>query len=248
MHIQVAQGNKTYKADLDAPLFISIPLKFNQPGPNCFYAPMPEATPVRAGDFVGSIDEGGLLNFMNLRINPHGNGTHTECQSHIYPGSLTVHDCLDRSFFLARLISVYPTRRVDGDLVIGASSLMLEPDPGVEALIIRTLPNDVSKNDRPYSGTNPPYLSEDAVKEIVRMGYRHLLVDVPSLDREEDGGQLLAHKAFWREENMETSKKTVTELIFVPNEIKDGLFLLSIQIAHFVLDVSPSRVALYDLK
>jgi arylformamidase len=240
--------DKQMEADLSAPIFISIPLVFNKVGPNCFYAPMPEATPVRAGEFVGSIAEGGPLNFFNLRMNPHGNGTHTECQSHIYPGDLTVHDCLQRNLFVARLISVYPTRHDDGDLVVTEESLMLENDPEVEALIIRTLPNDDSKKNRMYSGGNPPYISEAAARRINDVGYNHLLIDLPSLDREEDGGKLAAHKAFWTEKNSEISKKTVTELIFVPNEIKDGLFLLSIEIAHLILDVSPSRVALYPLK
>jgi arylformamidase len=248
MILPIQFQDKQLEADLSAPIFISIPLVFNEVGPNCFYAPMPEATPVRAGEFVGSIVEGGPLNFFNLRINPHGNGTHTECQSHIYPGDLTVHDCLQRHLFVARLISVYPVRREDGDLVVTEESLMLENDPGVEALIIRTLPNDDSKKIRMYSGGNPPYVSEAAALRINNMGYEHLLLDLPSLDREEDGGKLAAHKAFWTVKNGNVSKKTVTELIFVPNEIKDGLFLLSIDIAHLILDVSPSRVALYPLK
>ena len=42
-----------------------------------------EYTPVVAGDFVGSTASGGPVNFFNIRVNPHGNGTHTECVGHI---------------------------------------------------------------------------------------------------------------------------------------------------------------------
>lgn len=33
---------------------------------------------------------------------------------------------------------------------------------------------------------------------IVQKGFKHILVDFPSVDREEDEGRLLAHRAFWK--------------------------------------------------
>ena len=40
---------------------------------------------------------------------------------------------------------------------------------------------------------------------------------------------------------------TITELIYVPNEIKDGLYLLQIQIASLEIDASPSKPVLYEI-
>ena len=82
---------------------------------------------------------------------------------------------------------------------------------------------------------------------IVEQGIEHLLIDLPSVDRESDEGKLLAHKAFWKFPNQIREQSTITELIYVPNKVKDGLFLLNIQIASFEIDASPSKPVLYKL-
>jgi arylformamidase len=74
-----------------------------------------------------------------------------------------------------------------------------------------------------------------------------LLLDLPSVDREEDGGNLLGHKAFWQYPENPRSACTITELIYVPSEVPDGDYLLNIQIASLELDVSPSKPVLYAL-
>jgi arylformamidase len=112
-------------------------------------------------------------------------------------------------------------------------------------LIIRTLPNDKSKLTRNYNKTNPPYLEESLATYLNKQGIFHLLVDLPSLDREEDGGKLSAHKAFWGIPNKLRPSATITELIYVPNEVKDGTYLLNLQIAAFELDATPSKPVLY---
>ncbi|MGH7784095.1 MAG: cyclase family protein, partial [Candidatus Binatia bacterium] len=40
---------------------------------------------------------------------------------------------------------------------------------------------------------------------------------------------------------------TITELIYVPNEVEDGECLLNLQIAPFAADASPSRPVLFKL-
>ena len=118
----------------------------------------------------------------------------------------------------------------------------------VEALIIRTLPNDELKLRTNYSGSNPPYIHHEAIAYLVECGIKHLLIDLPSVDREEDGGKLLAHKAFWQYPDKVRKNCTISELIFVENGIKNGIYLLNIQIASFEIDVSPSKPVLYELK
>lgn len=122
------------------------------------------------------------------------------------------------------------------------------------ALIIRTLPNDESKLTRSYSDNIPPFFSTEAMRFIRKTGVKHLLVDLPSIDRIFDEGKLSNHRAFWNiapgafEINEKTLiHNTITELIFVPNEITDGSYLLNLQIAAFVADASPSRPILFKL-
>jgi hypothetical protein len=118
----------------------------------------------------------------------------------------------------------------------------------VETLVIRTMPNDDLKLNAKYSGNNPPFVHHEAISYLVECGIKHLLIDLPSVDREEDGGKLLAHKAFWQYPDNVRKNCTISELIYVPDGIKDGLYLLNLQVASFEIDVSPSKQVLYELK
>ena len=252
MKVSFQINDKLYTADLSHPIDLSIPLRAGLENPNCYRAPPVEIWPVVAGDFVGDTTKGGAVNFKNITLNPHGNGTHTECVGHIATESFTINDCLRRFHFLAKLATVYPTKMPDGDRVVLRKQMEELVQPGeAEAFILRTLPNDGHKLTANYSGTNPPYLHHEAVAYLVDCGIQHLLLDLPSVDREEDGGKLLAHRAFWRyglaaDEIRKNS--TITELIFVENEIQDGVYLLNLQIASLELDASPSKPVLFEVK
>src|SRR5690606_9918658 len=117
-----------------------------------------------------------------------------------------------------------------------------------EDIILRTLPNAEAKKTTHYSGTNPTYLEPALAQFLVENGVEHLLVDLPSVDREEDGGELLAHHAFWQYPHNIRQNATITELIFVPDAVKDGLYLLNIQLTSLTLDASPSKPVLYALQ
>lgn len=248
MKIELVWAGKNYEADLAEPIDISLVLKAGLETVNCFYAPPMEIWPVKAGDFVGATLEGGPVNFMNVKFNPHGNGTHTECVGHIAKEPYSINKCLTKFVFIAELISVYPERRGEDRVItkrVLEEFLEFEDTP---ALIIRTMPNDKLKQTTNYSGGNPPYLEKEAVDFLVSKNVKHLLIDTPSIDREEDEGAVVGHKTFWTYPEAPREDCTITELIFVSNNVPDGLYLLNIQIASFDLDVSPSKPVLYSLK
>lgn len=248
MLIRFQFRQQTYSADLSKGIDLSLPLRDGLDNPNCFWAPAPEFSPVRMGDFVGSTAEGGPVNFYNVRFNPHGNGTHTECVGHIARERFVLRDCLLDTHCVAKLASVYPRRTDEGDRVIFRDQIEELLQPGeAEAFVLRTLPNDDRKKNLQYTGANPPYLHHEAAAWLVDCGIRHLLIDLPSVDREEDGGQLLAHRAFWRYPQATRVDCTITELIYAPETLPDGRYLLNIQTAAFELDASPSRPVLFAL-
>ncbi len=250
MHIELHWGAQRYRANLAEPLDISIPLQVGMGTVNCFYAPPMEVTPVVAGSFIGATAQGGPVNFFNVKINPHGNGTHTECVGHIAKTPYTIHQSLQKFHFFAKLVSLYPQKTVTGDRVLLPEQIKeaFEGSKLPEAVIIRTLPNDDWKLRTNYSGANPPYLHAEAMQWLVAQGVQHLLIDLPSVDREEDGGQLAAHRAFWQYPEQPRENCTITELVYIRNFIKDDLYLLNIQIASFEIDVSPSKPVLYQLQ
>ena len=242
--------------DLSKPIDISIPLSNTDQNPIAWYIEKPEIEPVKFGDWIGKVSEGSSTNFNTIFFNPHGHGTHTECLGHITREFYSINQCLKQFFFLAELISVEPEKNGE-DLVISLKSISTALDvtkrQNIEALIIRTLPNSASKKHKKYSKTNPPYLSEEAAIFIREIGIQHLLIDLPSVDREEDEGKLLAHKAFWNVKDVNNLNQdarlncTITEMIYVDDEIQDGSYILNLQIASFENDASPSKPILYKI-
>lgn len=240
--------------DLSQPLDISIPLSNSDKNPIAWYIEKPVIEPVRFGEWVGKVSEGSSTNFNNIFFNPHGHGTHTECLGHITKEFYSINQCLKQFFFVAELISVQP-EKIEEDLVITLEQIQKALNGKTpQAIIIRTLPNDEAKTSKNYSNTNPAYLSEEAAIFIREIGIKHLLIDLPSVDREEDEGKLLAHKAFWNVKDVNVLNPdarmdcTITEMIFVKDYIKDGTYLLNLQIASFENDASPSKPILYKIE
>lgn len=239
--------NKTYTYDTSIYYDISLPLNNGDDNPNCFYLPQPVFTPFKAGDFIGSTSEGGNCNCFTLTISPHGNGTHTECIGHILTG-YTINKSLKDFISVSQVVTVEP-KLYNGDYIITKDlleSCMIGND--TTSLIVRTLPNKKNKKKENYSGNNPPYFLPDCMEFIREKNIVHLLTDLPSVDREEDGGLLAAHKSFWNVPNNLRTKSTITELIYVPDEIVDGTYILMLQIAPLESDASPSKPLLFPIQ
>ena len=240
--------NENEFIETNEPLDLSIGLQSGSKNLRAWYVNPPTFEPVRANGFIGSVVEGGGVNFRDVFFNPHGHGTHTECHGHITPEVVSVNQKLKTYFFKAQLVSIEPKVFENGDEIILKEQLATKFDESqIEALIIRTLPNTIDKRSKNYSDTNPPYLDLSVIELIESFEIQHLLVDMPSVDRESDEGQLAFHHAFWNvPEN--PNDKTITELIYVNDKILDGLYILEMQMAPFENDASPSRPVLYKIQ
>jgi kynurenine formamidase len=238
-----------FTIDISNPLDISLPLQEGNKNPNCYWAEPPIFETIREENFIGSVAEGGPVNYQKITITPHGNGTHTEGRAHIEKEmSATVNNSLKKFIFICELISVKPELSKNGDLVI-TEVLLKESfaNRNAEALVVRTLPNNTDKRTRKYSGSNPPYFTPEAIAYLVKMGIQHLLTDLPSIDKEVDGGKLAGHRAFWYPDGVARDYCTITELIYVADRIEDGLYLLNLQVCSLATDAAPSKPLLYYL-
>ena len=150
--------------DTSAPIDLSLALSASPDNPRAWYVDAPRMEPVRANGFIGSVAEGGAVNFRDVFFNPHGHGTHTECCGHITQEVYAVNDVLKEFFYRATLVTVDPVQLENGDLVVQAAQIapFLNKDFS-EALLIRTLPNGLDKKSMNYSGTNPCYLDIEIV-------------------------------------------------------------------------------------
>lgn len=226
-------------------------------GPRAWYVEAPRFEPVRANGFVGAVAEGGAVNFRDLAFNPHGHGTHTECLGHITQEVHSVNACRIPAWIPCLLVSVVPDVLADGDHVLGQgavqravgaawAALGLPSDaPMPPAVAVRTLPNEGGKARRNWSDTNPAYFEAGVLAGWAAAGVDHLLTDLPSVDRERDGGVLAGHHAFWCVPDAPRFHATITEFLNVPNDVPDGLYLLNLQTAAFENDATPSRPLLF---
>jgi len=243
MIAEINHLNSIVRIDLSKPLDISVPA-LSEKNVTVWGNDLPQKK------IIKSVIDGDSVNFNRISFSPHSHMTHTECLGHITTHPYSINQILKRFFFLAELITIHP--KVSGDDTVITKSLLenLLKDKTIEALIIRTTPNTASKKQKNYTNTNWTYFEKEAIDFLVEKNITHLLVDTPSIDKEQDDGKLLGHHAFWRMYGNDSQRQlaTITECIFVPNHIKDGVYVLNLQVAPFENNASPSRPILYEVE
>lgn len=260
---------KHREVHLDRGIDLSLPLSFAASQANSFNAPHATSEVFQAEGFIGDTRLGGACNVTTLQITPHCNGTHTECVGHITHERITVGEVLKASFFTATLVSVHPCQghetpeqyapaKDPDDILITRAQLQQALAPYLAelgaALVIRTLPNDPSKQTRKWTTENSPFFSLEAMAWLSELPIEHLLVDMPSVDRLHDDGKLNVHRLFWgitpgsqERASSNKSNRTLTEFIYVPEGVMDGSYFLNLQTSPFVLDATPSRPILFPI-
>lgn len=262
MNLTLEHAGRRWRVRADRPHDLSIPLDFYGEVPTAFFVPRAEARPVQVGTFVGDVRRGGSVNCDLVTFSPHASGTHTECVGHVTESRIAVRDVVGEALVAASVVTVtpvvMPVSRFREDTIVTAEvmreALVAVDRDFADALVVRTMPNEPDKRMQSYSGTNPPYLAAEAVRLIRALGVRHLLVDLPSIDRERDEGALAAHRVFWglpeggRTLNGTVPPGTITEMIYVDDSIPDGRYVLNLQVAPFQLDAAPSRPLLFGVE
>jgi hypothetical protein len=270
MLARVAIGARELGIDLARPVSLAVALEFAGAQPRHFGAPRASSRPLEVAGFAGSVARGASCNCEVMTLIPHCNGTHTECVGHLTREPLDAHRVIPAALLPALLLSVAPEPADTagessspaperGDRLITRGALQRAWVHGApfepQALVIRTLPNGTDKRARDYSDATPAYLSQEAAQLIVSRGILHLIVDVPSIDRAHDQGQLTAHRIFFGLPRGSVQlpaatrpAATITELAFMPDELADGAYLLQLQAPALGGDAVPSRPLLYRLQ
>ena len=274
MQLKFEHQGKRYQCATQDATSIAIELDFDGPQPNYFGVPPASSSVLKLDGFVGDTQKGGSCNVNSLNFVPHCNGTHTESVGHIVDQDVPIGQIAIKPVLVAMLVTVQPKtgKQVTqsyrpeieaADQIIDSTQLLEAVakvgDPKLispDALIVRTLPNDVDKHSRTYTLKNAsPFFSVEAIEAVNALGVEHLLVDLPSIDRSNDKGLLTNHHIFWSvpettHDLTESTKrnKTITEMVFVADEIADGLFGISIQVPALKSDAAPSRPIIMPLK
>jgi len=265
MRVEIEIGGKTHRVQLPG-TSVAIPMQFNGAQPNTYGVPGAVSKAYEQDGWVGDVRRGGSCNFETYTLTPHCNGTHTECVGHIAAERISVHDQIQANLVPATLVSISPTTQSsetydpplnpEDKVIEGAvlrQALEKIPPEFRQALILRTLPNEPTKKSRDYMQDAPAFFSHEAMRTIFEMGVQHLLVDMPSVDRLFDEGKLSNHHLFWGVEpgqddfSAETLRKSITEMIFVPDDLPDGVYFLNLQVAAWKSDAAPSNPVLIPI-
>lgn len=246
MKISLTHKGRTYTTDLGQGTDLSS--KLGAPGEElkAWHAEDVRVSPVKSGDWVGSVKEGAPINFFNIRFNPHGNGSHTETVGHISPEKESVNTYFNQHHLVAYLLHLPPKPKGEDEVVRLADLQDMDiPWEVIDALIIRT--GDYGPG-HDFSGTNAPFFEPELMTFIRKKGIQHFLTDLPSVDPEEDGGQLLSHRAFWNYPENRRLDATISELLRIPAELPNRLYLLNLQTAAFENDAAPCRPVVFRLE
>ncbi len=236
-----------------------------------------QRTPFKDADFVGDVSEGGSCNVDVLKINSHCCSTHTETLLHIVDRQtwpIENHSVADVAYPIlipCVLLSVEATAGSDAlnagqtywpeidsdDSVVTEASIAAalkkvkvelgtSTDPW--ALLIRTPESGCWNFNSPGA---VPYLTREAMALISDSACRHLIVDLPSVDRRNDDGLLVNHHQFWNvdvdggaQQNVR-GDRTITELVEVPDRLSDGIYLLDLQLIPMATDAMLSNPVLF---
>jgi len=271
LDLEFTTFGRRWQAEASAPVDLAITLQFPGPQPRFFADTPASAAPLRAGNFTGTVASGASCNCSVYTLSPHCHGTHTECVGHVTDNAPALAGLTPAPPALAVLVSVRPEPL--GEAAAGPAGPRDAADPVITrallataaarwirdpwtALVVRTLPNDPGKRHLLYEGPCPaPYFTADAMHWIVERGVTSLVVDLPSLDRADDGGSLTAHRLYWGlppnvldAHQAQRGRALVTELAYVPDTSPDGLYLLDLQVPAFATDAAPSRPVLYPVR
>ena len=243
----IEYNSRKITIDVSKPIDISIAIDMSKKNVKAWYVGAPKIFPVDFDGEIAKVSEGAVVNFNNIHFNPHAHITHTECVGHVTEKFHSVNQNLKHYFFVAEVVTVAPESSGE-DFVISEKQLKTAlRNKKRDAIIIRTLPNLKDKKSMQYSNTNPPYLLEEAAVYLREKGIKHLLIDLPSVDKEKDDGRLLVHNAFWNTAGAVRLDATITEFIYVPNTVEDGEYLLNLMVAPFENDATPSKPILYKI-
>ena len=261
MKIKIEHNNNLYEITPNEGVSISIPMNFNDDDNPKFYDENnPKKEFYTNNGIEYKVNDNTGCNVPLVQFNVHCSGTHTETAAHVFNDTHSIGSLSNLNFIPTILISIHPQSNVDDeyhatinsdDKII--SKKILEDSLSTETqfldcVIIRTLPNTEDKKNRNYNDVSHPFLSNDAIKFLKDKGVKHIIIDTPSIDRSDDGGQLKNHKIFFSDHNKTINKNTVTELAYIPNRCIDGRYFVSIGFPSFHLDAAPSNPVIYKVK
>lgn len=256
-------GDRWFVARYDRIIDCSRPLAFDDTDASLFGAGFPGRNPLVVDDWIGRVGHGAPVNVDRLDLVPHCHGTHTETAGHLTREPLHHADLPSDGPVPSTLATVGTVRGDEAaveagpacrpsDRVITADrvrDVLDRADPAfLEGLVLRT-------REFRVADAHPTYLTAPAAGILSALGIMHLVLELPSIDRPEDGARLAAHRAWWQFGDDRPGRPapgrrlaTLTELAVLPPHAADGCYLLDLHTPSMRTDAVPSRPLLIPVE
>ncbi|MCP4727166.1 MAG: hypothetical protein GY863_19165 [bacterium] len=225
-----------------------------------FISPPSRETYEVPGQFTGDVDGGGVCNVEIISSAAH-NTTHIETSSHVLSyGSnpITVDEIpVENLSGLLYLIDLTEIQAESGKAIkwIDIERKLLEITLPVTMLGIKTQ-GSVLPEDYDFSGQDFLHLAPEAAKaihdfRIMNNTIECLMLDLPSIDRENDQGKLLAHRNYFGipetgHSGTDTEKRTIVELAYFAG-LDEGYYYAVITPPRFQTNAMTTGLLLWEL-
>ncbi|MFC1492316.1 cyclase family protein [candidate division KSB1 bacterium] len=212
------------------------------------------------GQFTGDVDRGGVCNVEIISSAAH-NTTHIETSAHVLSyGSdpVTVDEIpLENLSGLLYLIDLTDIPAESGNAVkwIDIEKRLLQITLPVTMLAIKTQ-GSVLPEDYDFSGQDFIYMAPEAAKAVNEFRIMDkkidcLILDLPSIDRENDQGKLLAHRNYFGipetgHTGTDTEKRALVELAYFAG-LDEGYYYAVITPPRFQTNAMTTGVTFWKL-
>ncbi len=144
MKARISAGQCEIDFDLSNPISLGIDLDFSERQPRHFGAPAATSQPYAVPGFSGSVEHGASCNCRVLTLNPHCNGTHTECVGHLTRERADAYKVVPFGWIPTVLLSIEPAAAE-----VSGESTEPVPHPGDLLITRRALEASWSKTPTP---------------------------------------------------------------------------------------------------
>ncbi len=245
--------------------------------PNAFHLPTPRTSTLEVkNQLTGDVDRGGTCNVDVLSYVPHGL-THLETSAHVLGPKVQPPTVIDipQEYFsgLVYLIDLSRLKAGPGDQIPAAAiKPTLEKNAlPITMLAIKTRASRLSQH-YDFSGEKflslspeaaqlihdyrftapPPSKGKNKEKKKIVSQIQGLIVDLPSLDAESDGGKLLAHRRFFGlpdtgTEAEDKEKRFAVELAWF-EQLSEGYYYATITPPRFQTNAVSTGVMFHTLQ
>ena len=207
----------------DEGMDLSIRNDFSGNAPIFYGSEQPKANALRSNDFIGDIKEGGSCNVPVVTLDIHCTGTHTESIAHVIDSEEKISDVCPYGMIPAWLTSVELCEA-----------------------------NDTNESYHCDIASNLLITKKELQKNILESYSALIIRTLPNYDSKKTRDYDVKPAPFFTNDAIDHIRffkqgKTISELLFIPNDLKDGFGFLQIQIPNWGLDAAPSRPIFYSI-